>query len=466
MHTIYLDNAATSFPKPPCVGARMREYVDEVGASVGRGSYAAAQQAERVTLRLRQRLGRLFGFADPRHVILTPGNTWGLNLLLAGALRPGDHVLVSAMEHNAVMRPLTQLAKRGVTFGRIPCDAQGRLQTGRLEAMLRPNTRLVLLAHASNVSGTVQDAQAVGAVCAARGVPFALDAAQTAGHLPLDFAALQLSALSVPGHKGLLGPQGTGALLLRPDFAKTLEPIVSGGTGSASDSEEIPAYFPDRLEPGTPNLPGIFGWEAALGYLEDVTFTDDTYLTILMVYAAVGNRAYEQDEPFFEGQYDVTYRMPLVPNDGTYELRIAVGNGSNCGMMQTYFGTNKNNLSAVGLPLDMRYVETTDWIQYFLDTEDRQENARLERNMRNHNVMKGSNCYGDFSYGVTEGGRNSGFGLHKLRHIVYRGPVRANTRYYLRFKNVLNNPTAHLDIDYIEWVPKSVYDGVEPEDYY
>ena len=271
MHTIYLDNAATSFPKPSCVGARMREYVDEVGASVGRGSYAAAQQAERVTLRLRQRLGRLFGFADPRHVILTPGNTWGLNLLLAGALRPGDHVLVSAMEHNAVMRPLTRLAKRGVTFGRIPCDAQGRLQTGRLEAMLRPNTRLVLLAHASNVSGTVQDAQAAGAVCAARGVPFALDAAQTAGHLPLDFAALQLSALSVPGHKGLLGPQGTGALLLRPDFAETLEPIVSGGTGSASDSEEIPAYFPDRLEPGTPNLPGIFGWEAALGYLEDVT---------------------------------------------------------------------------------------------------------------------------------------------------------------------------------------------------
>ena len=271
MHTIYLDNAATSFPKPPCVGARMREYVDEVGASVGRGSYAAAQQAERVTLRLRQRLGRLFGFADPRHVILTPGNTWGLNLLLAGALRPGDHVLVSAMEHNAVMRPLTQLAKRGVIFERIPCDAQGRLQTGQLEAMLRPNTRLVLLAHASNVSGTVQDAQAVGAVCAARGVPFALDAAQTAGHLPLDFAALQLSALSVPGHKGLLGPQGTGALLLRPDFAETLEPIVSGGTGSASDSEEIPAYFPDRLEPGTPNLPGIFGWEAALGYLEDVT---------------------------------------------------------------------------------------------------------------------------------------------------------------------------------------------------
>lgn len=271
MHTVYLDNAATSFPKPPAVGARMREYVDEVGASVSRGSYQAAQQAELVTLRLRQRLCALFGFADLSHVILTPGNTWGLNMLLLGALRPGDHALVSAMEHNAVMRPLTQLAKRGVSFDRIPCDAEGRLQTGRVEAMLRPNTRLVLLAHASNVSGTVQDAAAVGEICAARGIPFALDAAQTAGHIPLDFAALHLSALSVPAHKGLMGPQGIGALLLRPDFAKTLEPLVSGGTGSVSDSEDIPLYLPDRFEPGTPNLPGIYGWEAALAYLESVT---------------------------------------------------------------------------------------------------------------------------------------------------------------------------------------------------
>lgn len=271
MHTVYLDNAATSFPKPPAVGARMREYVDEVGATVSRGSYEAAQQAELVTLRLRQRLCALFGFADPSHVILTPGNTWGLNMLLLGALRPGDHALVSAMEHNAVMRPLTRLAKRGVSFDRIPCDAEGRLQTGRVEAMLRPNTRLVLLAHASNVSGTVQDAAAVGEICAARGIPFALDAAQTAGHIPLDFAALHLSALSVPAHKGLMGPQGIGALLLRPDFAKTLEPLVSGGTGSVSDSEDIPLYLPDRFEPGTPNLPGIYGWEAALAYLESVT---------------------------------------------------------------------------------------------------------------------------------------------------------------------------------------------------
>lgn len=271
MHSVYLDNAATSFPKPPAVAARMREYVEQIGASVSRGSYASAQQAELVTLRLRQRLCELFAFQSIPHAVLTPGNTWGLNLLLFGALRPGDHCLVSAMEHNAVMRPLGQLARRGVTFDRIPCDREGRLQIGQIEPLLRENTRLVLLAHASNVSGTVQDVQAVGEICRTRGIPFALDAAQTAGHVPIDFEALGLSALSVPGHKGLLGPQGIGALLLRPDFAEMLEPLVSGGTGSVSDSEEVPAYFPDRLEPGTPNLPGIFGWEAALDYLQQVT---------------------------------------------------------------------------------------------------------------------------------------------------------------------------------------------------
>lgn len=271
MHSVYLDNAATSFPKPPAVGARMREYVDQIGASVNRGSYEAAQEAELVTLRLRQRLCGLFCFPPVSHVILTPGNTWGLNLLLFGALRPGDHCLVSAMEHNAVMRPLGQLARRGVTFDRIPCDGKGRLQIDQIEPLLRENTRLVLLAHASNVSGTVQDVQTVGNICRARGIPFALDAAQTAGHVPIDFAALGLSALSVPGHKGLLGPQGIGALLLRTDFAETLESLVSGGTGSVSDSEEVPVYFPDRFEPGTPNLPGIFGWETALDYLQQVT---------------------------------------------------------------------------------------------------------------------------------------------------------------------------------------------------
>lgn len=271
MKTIYLDHGATSFPKPPAVGRRMKEYVDEIGANINRSVYGPAQQAGMVVLRLRQRLGKLFGLSDPTHVILTPGNTWSLNMLLWGALRPGDHCLVSSMEHNAVMRPLQQLALGGVQFDRVPCDGQGRLDPARLEEMLRPNTRLVVMAHGSNVCGTVQDAEAIGKICAARGVPFCLDGAQTGGHLPVDFQSMNLSALAVPGHKGLLGPQGIGALLLRPDFAAALTPWATGGTGSASDSEFPPAYLPDRFEPGTPNLPGAYGWEAALDYLQSVT---------------------------------------------------------------------------------------------------------------------------------------------------------------------------------------------------
>ena len=270
MQSIYLDHAATSFPKPAAVGRRMEEYVTQVGANVNRSVYGAAQEAGLVVLRLRQRLGELFHMEDPTHVVLTPGNTWGLNMLLWGALEPGDHCLVSSLEHNAVMRPLQQLALRGVAFDRVPCDGEGRMDLEAMKGLFRDNTKLVVVAHGSNVCGVIQDAAAIGELCREQGVPFCLDAAQTAGHLPLDFEALGLAAMSVPGHKGLLGPQGIGALLLRRDFAASLTPWANGGTGSASDSELPPAYMPDRFEPGTPNLPGIYGWEAALEYLQSV----------------------------------------------------------------------------------------------------------------------------------------------------------------------------------------------------
>ena len=268
MQTIYIDNAATSFPKPAGVSARMKEYMDSVGATINRSVYGAAQDAGLVTLRLRERLARLFSFPEkPTHVILTPGATAGLNFILKGFLRPGDHCLVSSMEHNAVMRPLLQLS--GVEFDRIPCDSEGRLDPAAMLPLIRPNTRLCIMAHGSNVCGTVQGAAAVGAICAEHGIAFALDAAQTAGHIPIDFQALHLSALCVPGHKGLLGPSGIGALLLRDDFAHALTPLLAGGTGSASDSEYLPDYLPDRFESGTPNLPGIYGFEEALRFIEE-----------------------------------------------------------------------------------------------------------------------------------------------------------------------------------------------------
>lgn len=266
---IYLDNAATTFPKPDAVAERTAYYIRSVGANVNRGVYGSAAEAELVILSLRERLCRLFDFDDPTHVVLTPGATAAMNMILKGFLRAGDHCLVSSMEHNAVMRPLTQLTRHGISFTRIACNADGILDPQQIRASVRGNTKLMVMAHASNVSGTLQNAAAVGSVCEELGIPLVLDAAQTAGHYPISFRALRLSALVVPGHKGLLGPGGIGAMLLRRDFAERLEPLLSGGTGSASDSEELPEFMPDRFEAGTPNIAGCYGLEAALAYLEE-----------------------------------------------------------------------------------------------------------------------------------------------------------------------------------------------------
>lgn len=264
---IYFDNAATSWPKAPGVGERMKFYLDEVGATINRGVYAAAQEAGLQTLTLREQLCALFHHPAPTHVLLTAGATAALNLAIKGALCADSHVLVSGMEHNAVMRPLVQL---GIPFTRVPCDRAGRLDLSAAEALFRPDTRMFLLCHASNVCGTIQDAAAVGTLCRRHGVPLVLDASQSAGHFPVDFTAFGLSAMAIPAHKGLLGPQGIGALLVTKEFATQLTPLIAGGTGSMSDSELLPPFMPDRFESGTPNLPGIYGWSAALDYVNQV----------------------------------------------------------------------------------------------------------------------------------------------------------------------------------------------------
>lgn len=269
MDSIYLDNAATSFPKPPAVARAMYRYMTQVGASINRGVYASSQSAGMVTLSLREGLCRLFHHDDPTRCILTPGNTIGLNMALRGWLRPGDHCLVSSMEHNAVMRPLHDLAEVGITFDRIPCDREGRMDPADILPRIRPRTRLLVLSHASNIAGAVQDARSVGQICREHGIAFLLDAAQTAGHWPIDFEDMGLSALSVPGHKGLMGPSGIGALLLTEEFARGMKPLFTGGTGSRSDLEVQPDYLPDRFESGTHNLPGIYGLQAAVDFVEE-----------------------------------------------------------------------------------------------------------------------------------------------------------------------------------------------------
>ena len=268
---IYLDNAATSFPKAPNVGFEMARYIEDVGANINRASYRAAIEAGEVAFLLRESLSKQFSHScGADTVVFTSGATAALNQVLCGFLSRGDHVVVSASEHNAVMRPLTRLEKEwGVSFSVIPADGDGATDPSDIKKAIRPNTRLMLINHASNVSGMIFPLERAAEVCADAGVPLAVDAAQSAGHIPLNFDALGLSALVVPAHKGLMAPQGIGALLMTRRFACALRPLICGGTGSASDSLEQPDILPDKFESGTQNIPAMYGFLQAMRHIAD-----------------------------------------------------------------------------------------------------------------------------------------------------------------------------------------------------
>lgn len=263
----YLDNASTTFPKPPCVTEAVCRYMTEMGTNVGRGEYASAFDTEDLVFDTRDALCALLGGADPSDVVFTRNVTEALNLVLKGFLHPGDHVIVSSMEHNAVMRPLTQLAAAGVTFSRAQCAPEGTLDAAEVERLICPQTRAVVMTHASNVCGTILPVCEVGAICRRHGIPLVIDAAQTAGVVPISMEECGAAAICFTGHKGLLGPQGIGGCVLDPEFATQIDALVAGGTGSHSDSEQMPSFMPDRLEAGTPNLPGIAGLAASLAWL-------------------------------------------------------------------------------------------------------------------------------------------------------------------------------------------------------
>lgn len=309
MDTIYLDNAATSYPKAPHVGQAMAHYIEQIGANINRSTYERATDAAMCVLDTRELLRDFFHLPAPaNHVVFTCGATAALNQILRGYLHAGDHVIVSSMEHNAVMRPIIDLTEMGVTFSRIPADQYGVTKAQDLMPLIKDNTKLVIVSHASNVSGTLFPLEEVAEICHACGIPLAVDAAQTAGHIAIDFEKLHLSALSVPGHKGLLGPQGIGALLLDEKFAKALTPIFSGGTGSASDSEIQPPYMPDKFESGTQNIPGIFGFYAALQFIKERGLT------------ALHAHEMELTKQFLDGLKELPVRLA-----GTADLTRRVG---------------------------------------------------------------------------------------------------------------------------------------------
>ncbi len=268
MRPVYLDHAATSFPKAPGVAQAVARHLEEAAGNPGRGGHRLTVEASRTVERCRNAVARLLG-ADPGRTLLGPGATYWLNDLLWSLLDRGDRVVVSVLEHNAVMRPLRHLERtRGVRIAVVQGDPGGVPTADEVAAAVAAEpTALVVLTHASNVTGAVLPVTAVARAVAP--VPVVVDGAQTAGSHPVDFESMGAAAFVCSGHKGLLGPSGTGVLLLDEALARRLEPLVRGGTGSRSESEEMPAFLPDRLEAGTPNVAGLAGLEAACRWLAE-----------------------------------------------------------------------------------------------------------------------------------------------------------------------------------------------------
>lgn len=266
---IYFDNGSTSFPKAPGVAEAVGEFLQNGAFNINRGNYQEAYDLEEKVLETREMLLSLFHAEKHAEVIFTPGITYSLNYFIKGFLKPGSHVLVSGMEHNAVVRPLKQLEEEGIEWEIVAADGKGKVKAADFAGAIKENTRAVIVNHASNVCGTVAPIREIGKICREKGVVFVVDTAQSAGTLDIDFENDFIDFLAFTGHKGLLGPQGIGGFLIRKELAERITPLIAGGTGSISDQLEMPAFLPDRFESGTMNLSGIIGLHAALKYLQE-----------------------------------------------------------------------------------------------------------------------------------------------------------------------------------------------------
>lgn len=279
MKRVYLDNAATSFPKAPGVADAVYAYLKSVGSNINRGTYQEALEAEEVVFETRELLAELFNCSSSENVVFTKNITESLNLIIKGLFKPGDHVITTSMEHNAVLRPLNHLMDKfdgSLNISILPCDQLGQLPSGQdldtlLSTYLTSRTKAVIMTHASNVCGTILPLAEVSSFCERHKLFLIVDTAQTAGTLNYNFGNLNADAIAFTGHKGLLGPQGIGGVALSTKMSSILEPLITGGTGSSSEADFQPLHLPDRFEAGTLNLPGIYGLHSSLSYLREVS---------------------------------------------------------------------------------------------------------------------------------------------------------------------------------------------------
>lgn len=261
---IYLDNAASSCPKPDATWQAMEHFMRSVGANPGRSGHRLSVEAGRILIEARDALAELFGIDDPLRIVFTRNATESLNLAIYGMLKLGDHCVTTSMEHNSVMRPLRDLDQKGRELTVASCSPQGELDPQEIKKAIKKNTKLIVLTHASNVVGTLMSIAEVGEIARAQGIPLCIDAAQTAGAFPIDVQKMRIDLLAFTGHKSLYGPQGIGGLYIRKGLGEKLDPLMRGGTGSRSESQEQPDFMPDKYESGTPNTVGVAGLGAGV----------------------------------------------------------------------------------------------------------------------------------------------------------------------------------------------------------
>jgi cysteine desulfurase / selenocysteine lyase len=267
---VYFDNAATSWPKPPVMMEAMARFNETVGANPGRSGHSLSVEASRVVYEARELVAGLIGAPDPLSIIFAKNATEAINTVLFGLLKPGDHILTSGVEHNSVMRPLRFLERQGVEVAVIPCSSAGELDPGDVRKRLKGDTKAVVVTHASNVTGTIMPIDALALVAHDAGAILIVDAAQTAGSLPIDVVRNWIDILCFTGHKSLMGPQGTGGFYIRKGLEDLVAPLIRGGTGSASEFEEQPDFLPDKFESGTPNALGLAGLAAGVRHVLDL----------------------------------------------------------------------------------------------------------------------------------------------------------------------------------------------------
>lgn len=266
---LYLDNAATSYPKPSTVYSAVMNYMMNIGANPGRGGYSSALEGNRIIYDTREALIDFFSFDKLENVIFTPNVTYALNLLLKAVLRKGDHAITTAMDHNSVLRPLHTLKQRGlIELDILSCSKEGLLDTTTFLKAIKPNTKVMVMTHASNIIGTLQPIEEIGKLCRKNNIFFILDTAQTAGSVHLNFHEVSCNALAFTGHKGLLGPQGIGGFIIDDAFNEASDSFIEGGTGSLSDSMLQPTFLPDKYESGTSNTPAIAGLLEGIHYIQ------------------------------------------------------------------------------------------------------------------------------------------------------------------------------------------------------